>query len=94
MGFFPMLFIKKVWVKRSARGSEYSRSCIHRYQFTTFDNAYIVEFLARESVFKVYTEYAGGNIKANDAINKVVKKSKQTGIQHMSTVAVTCHVRL
>lgn len=54
----------------------------------------MMEFLARESVFKVYTEYAGGNIQANDAINKVVKKSKQTGIQHMSTVAVTCHVRL
>lgn len=38
-----------------------------------------MEFLARESVFKVYTEYAGGNIQANDAINKVVKKVSKLG---------------
>lgn len=52
-------------------------------QLKTFDDADMTEFLACGSVFEAYTEYADGNVRANDAIKKTEERIRQTGIRHV-----------
>ena len=55
-------------------------------QLTKFDDTDMEYFFTCGRVFEIYTEHTDKKVQTSDAINKVMEKSKQTEIRHVTMV--------